>query len=108
MGWAQARPQLFWSRRSSVHSKMGGDMQIRKALLEKSLEVLLEKAGDCSDLAKAQRASADKQHESAHKLEKMGQALEDDAAELKNELGMDGGRVEEPVASPAKRRSASK
>jgi hypothetical protein len=64
-------------------------MSTKKAILEKSRDVLVDKAEDCSDLAKVQRASADKQHESAHKLEKLSRALEGDAAEIKEELERD-------------------
>lgn len=71
----------------------------RKERLEKSLkkshDVLIEKAEDCSDLAKVQRATADKQHESAHKLEKLSQALVEDAAEIKGEM-----EGEEPASLP--------
>jgi hypothetical protein len=49
-------------------------VRTKKASLQKSLDTLIEKAADCSVLAKAQRASADKQHESAHKIEKLGDA----------------------------------
>jgi hypothetical protein len=66
-------------------------MRSKKAILEKSHEVLIEKAEDLSNLAKAQRETADKQHESAHKLEKLGRALEADAAEIKSELETDDG-----------------
>ena len=72
----------------------------RKERLEKSLkkshDVLIEKAEDCSDLAKVQRATADKQHESAHKLEKLSQALVEDAAEIKGEM-----EGEEPASLPS-------
>jgi hypothetical protein len=61
----------------------------RKVALAKSLEALSEKVADCSVLAKAQRATADKQHESAHRLEGLGQALKRDLAEIKTELDMD-------------------
>lgn len=64
-------------------------MRKRQALLEKSHDALIEKADDCADLAKAQRASADKQHESACKLEKLSAALEADAAEIQEELDTD-------------------
>jgi hypothetical protein len=61
----------------------------RTAALEKSLDDLSEKVADCAVLAKAQRATADKQHESAYRLEGLGQALERDVAEIKSELDSD-------------------
>ncbi len=64
-------------------------MRSRKATLEKSLNILVKKAADCSELAKAQRASADKQHESVHKMEKLGKELTADAADIKDELTED-------------------
>jgi hypothetical protein len=64
-------------------------MRTKKASLEKSLDTLIEKAANCSDLAKSQRASADKQHESAHKMEKLGDALMAGAAEIRDELDAD-------------------
>lgn len=42
-------------------------MASKEALLEKSVHVLLDKAEDLAALADAQRTSADKQHENAHK-----------------------------------------
>jgi len=85
-------------------------MQIEKMVLKKSAETLLEKAGDCFELAKVQQDLADKQHESAaiqhenadqqheiaaeqdsnadkldvnaDKLDSLGHALEADAAEI--------------------------
>jgi hypothetical protein len=71
-----------------LRSLVGG-MRTRKAGLEKSLNILVETAADCSELAKAQRASADKQHESAHRMEKLGEELIADAAEIKDELRED-------------------
>jgi uncharacterized damage-inducible protein DinB len=68
---------------------LGSVVRTKKASLEKSLDILIEKAADCSVLAKAQRASADKQHESAHKMEKLGDALIANAAEIKDELNED-------------------
>lgn len=68
---------------------MGGGVRRKKATLERSLNILIEKAADCSVLAKAQRASADKQHESAHKMEKLGEELIADAADIKDELNKD-------------------
>ena len=63
-------------------------MRTRKAraLTQKSLDDLSEKVADCAVLAKAQRATADKQHESAYKLEGLGQALQRDVAEIRSEL----------------------
>jgi hypothetical protein len=66
-----------------------GGVRTKKATLEKSLNILIEKAADCSELAKAQRASADKQHESAHKMEKLGEELIADATDIKDELNED-------------------
>jgi hypothetical protein len=80
-------------------------MRRRKAralVLEKSLDALSEKVSDCAVLAKAQRATADKQHESAYKLEGLGQALKRDVAEIKSKLDSD----PEPNQSPS--RSAQK
>lgn len=72
---------------------------MRKARLEKTLkksrDVLIEKAEDCSDLAKTQRATADKQHENAHKLEKLSQALVKNAVEIESEM-----EAEEPASPP--------
>ena len=61
-------------------------MTISKDRLDKSLDAIAEKAEFCSDLAKAQRATADKQHQSAHKLEKLSEALTEDVADIKNEV----------------------
>jgi hypothetical protein len=61
-------------------------MQTDKELLDKSVDVLLDKAEECVDLAKAQRKNADKQHEAAHKLELLGNALAHDAAEIRGEI----------------------
>jgi hypothetical protein len=61
----------------------------RTLALEKSLDDLSEKLADCAVLAKAQRATADKQHESAYKLEGLGQALKRDVADIKSELDGD-------------------
>jgi hypothetical protein len=57
-----------------------------KARLERSLDAIVEKAEFCSNLAKDQRATADKQYQSAHKLEKLSEALTEDVAEIKNEV----------------------
>jgi glucose-6-phosphate isomerase len=57
-----------------------------KALLKKTGEELTEKAQDAAHLAKAQRAAGDKQHENAHKLEKLSLSLENDVEEIKEEL----------------------
>ena len=62
-------------------------------IIEKSLEELVKRATECGDLAKAQRASADKQQESAdkqhvaaHKSEALCESLTDNVAALKKEL----------------------
>jgi hypothetical protein len=70
----------------------------RKLALEKSVDALGEKVADCAVLAKAQRATADKQHESAYKLEGLGQALKRDVAEIKSELKM-GAEPDQPSRS---------
>jgi hypothetical protein len=57
-----------------------------KLALTKSIEVLTDRAEDCSALAKAQRKTADSQHETASKLEKLSHALEVGAADLKKDL----------------------
>lgn len=69
--------------------------QMQKKLLERSVDVLLEKAEDCMDLAKSQRASADKQqegvdqqHAGARKLEELSNALVGDAVVIRDELEM--------------------
>jgi hypothetical protein len=69
---------------------------MRKKLLEKSVDALIEKAGDGFDLARAQRASADRQqvsadqqHVSAAKLEKLSDSLLSDAIEIKGEMEAD-------------------
>jgi hypothetical protein len=66
---------------------------MHKKLLQKTVDVLLEEAGDCLDLAKSQRKSAerqqavaDEQQVSARKLEQLGQALAHNACDLKDEL----------------------
>jgi hypothetical protein len=58
--------------------------------IKKVLDAMIDKADDCSDLARAQRASADKMHEcsekqhvNAHKLEAVGEALIEEVAEIK-------------------------
>ena len=62
-------------------------------IIEKSLEELSKRAAECGDLAKAQRASADKQQESAdkqhvaaHKSEELCESLTESVAALKKEL----------------------
>ena len=57
-----------------------------KELLEKSVDALIENAENCSELAQAQRATADKQHETAHKLAKVSKALVERAADIKDEM----------------------
>jgi len=76
-------------------------VRTKKASLQKSLDTLIEKAADCSVLAKAQRASADKQHESAHKMEKLGDALIADAADIKDELNADAEEERPPTPEPS-------
>ena len=63
------------------------------SIIEKSLEELAKRAAECGDLAKAQRASADKQQESAdkqhvaaHKSEALCESLNENVATLKKEL----------------------
>ena len=70
--------------------------QKRRALLQKSLDGLIEQAEDSAALARAQRVSADRQralaelqHESSHKLEKLREALADDAADIKRVLELE-------------------
>jgi predicted ribosome quality control (RQC) complex YloA/Tae2 family protein len=65
-------------------------MRFAKVLLDVSAEKLMEKAGDCFDIAKTQHDIADKQHKSADKLDTsaneldtLGHALEADADQLK-------------------------
>ena len=64
-----------------------------KDRLKKSLNDLSEKAADCSELAKThrneadkQRASSDKLHDDARRLEVLGDGLKEDVADLKAEL----------------------
>jgi hypothetical protein len=57
-----------------------------KEMLVESLAVLIEKSEDISALAHAQRVTADQQHETAHRLEKLGQDLEAGAARIQDEL----------------------
>lgn len=61
-------------------------MTTDKDMLKKSVEVLIEKAGDAAELAKNQRNTADAQHETAHKLEDLSKELTEGAAELKENL----------------------
>jgi hypothetical protein len=75
-------------------------MNFEKEVLQKSVDVLMDKAENCLDLAKAQHKIADKQHDSADKLETIGHALEDDAVELKGELEMVAGRGSPPYVEP--------
>jgi hypothetical protein len=79
---------------------MADQMSIAKAMLDKSVEGLIDKAEDCFDLAKAGHAQADSQHEvaatqhqnaekvdaNADRLETLGRALVGDALELKGEM----------------------
>ena len=55
-------------------------------IIEKSLEELSKRAAECGDLAKAQRASADKQHVAAHKSEELCESMTESVAALKKEL----------------------
>lgn len=64
--------------------------------LQKAVDALVDRAEDCADLARALRAEADKaqlsvnrQHESAHRLEKLSLALTNEAVEIKGELVLD-------------------
>ena len=95
-----------------------GDVQMRvdKAKLEKSVETLMESAGECFDLAKTGHAEADKQHDlataqhavaagvdaHADHLETLGQSLVDGAVELKGEIESEDvrGSVSVPGATP--------
>ena len=61
-------------------------MTTDKEMVRKSVEVLIDKAEDAAELARAQRKTADKQHETAHKLEDLSHALAADAADLKDNL----------------------
>lgn len=79
---------------------MAEDVRVAKAALEKSVGSLLDKADDCFDRAKAGHAQAESQHDiadtqhknadkvdaNADRLETLGQALIDDALELKGEI----------------------
>jgi hypothetical protein len=63
------------------------------ALLEKAVEVLVEKAEDSADLARAGRTAADRQqdavnrqHLNASKLEKLSLSLADEAEILKEKM----------------------
>jgi hypothetical protein len=68
----------------------------RKALIDMAVEVLVEKAQDAAHLARTQRATADRQqegvtrqHESAHKLEKLSLSLTNEAEHLKEEAKLE-------------------
>ena len=88
-------------------------MRIEKALLEKSVATLVEKADDCFDLAKSQHETADKQHEAADKqheaahkqddsadeLDTLGHALVDSAVEIKGQMELNVGRNSPPFNS---------
>jgi hypothetical protein len=77
-------------------------MGVKKELLEKSVENLLDKAEDCRDLAETQHDIANKQHDSAARqldnagklaasadaLDALGRELEADAVEIKGEMEM--------------------
>ena len=74
-----------------------------KARVERIVDVLADKASDCADVARAQRASADRQqegvdrqHVNAHRLEKLSLSLTNEAEELKEELKEEG-LVEPPT-----------
>ena len=78
-------------------------------IIEKSLEALAKRAAECGDLAKAQRASADKQQESAdkqhvaaHKSEVLCESLTENVAALKEELAKP---TEKKSISPSLRKS---
>ena len=64
-----------------------------KKVTNEIVEGLSQKADQCADLAKAQRQSANRQqacayeqHTEAHKLEKLGDELKKDVAEIKEKL----------------------
>ena len=64
-----------------------------KTLIKEAVQDLSQRAVDCADLAKMQRkgadeqqASANQQHNEASKLEKLGDALKKDVAEIKEKL----------------------
>jgi hypothetical protein len=80
---------------SGIRKMVRGFVRVENAqeLLEKTVDVLLDKAEDCLGLVKSQRASAerqqagaDEQQVSARKLEQLGQALAHNACDLKGEL----------------------
>ena len=85
----------------SDSNSAGGPMRrTEKALLEKSVEVIMEKAEDCLDLAKTQHEIADQQHaiadqqqDSADKLDTLGHALIAEAIDLKGEMEIVAARV---------------
>lgn len=68
----------------------------RKALLEKAVEGLNEKAADAADIARTQRVTADRQHQSAHKLEKLSLSLRKEAEELEEEVKQEEGLEKKP------------
>jgi hypothetical protein len=81
-------------------------MHTDKELLDKSVDLLRDKAEECVDLAKAQRNNADKQHEAAHKLEVLGTTLAHDAAAIRGEIDK---KTEAPlpaVTTPSRPRAA--
>lgn len=64
-----------------------------KKMIKESVDGLSQKAVQCADLAKAQRQSANRQqagayqqHTEAHKLEKLGDELKKDVAEIREKL----------------------
>jgi hypothetical protein len=91
-------------------------MRVDRGKLEKSVETLMESAGECFDLAKAGHAEAGKQHDlaatqhaaaegvdaNADHLEALGQSLVDGAVELKGEIENEDSRasVSVPGATP--------
>jgi hypothetical protein len=75
----------------------------RDALLQKTVDALIEKADDCATLAQSQHTTADRQqesvdrqHENARELDKLSLSLVDEAVELNAELTKD----ESPVQLP--------
>jgi hypothetical protein len=78
------------SAHSSILKATGDHMTDKDVKLTQAVETLVEQAAEVLDLAKGQRAAADKQqdavdrlHVNAHKLEVVGTALKDDVAVLK-------------------------
>lgn len=95
-------------------------MPDKDAQLAKSVDTLVRQAAEVLDLAKGQRVAADKQltaanvlhyaagmqenaahrqHENAHKLETVGEALQDDVAAIKEKL-IDTARPQEKEVTP--------